>query len=70
MLSGSLFQLVGPWYANACSPYDLVLAVPMVKMLGSDDDLSGRAGVYTFKSSERYFGYEVVSAVWHRESVL
>ena len=30
----------------------------------------GLAGVYTFKSSDRYFGYEVVSAVWHRELIL
>ena len=63
---------MGPWYTNARSPYpyDLVLAVPMVNMFGSDDDLSGRAGVYTFKSSARYFGYAVVSAVWHKESIL
>ena len=30
----TLFQLMGPWYTNARSPYDLVLAVPMVNMLG------------------------------------
>ena len=70
MLPGTLFQLMGPWYTNARSPYDLVLAVLMVNMFGSDDDLSGRAGVYTFKSSDRYFGYAVVSAVWHKESIL
>ena len=46
-----LFQLMGPWYENARSLYNLVLAVLMVNMFGSDDDLSGRAGVYTFKSS-------------------
>ena len=62
--------LMGLWYANASSPYDLVLAVPMVNMFGSNDDVSGRAGVYTFKSSDRYFGYVVVSAVWHKESIL
>ena len=49
--------------------YALVLAVAMINMFGSDDDLRGRAGVYTFKSSDRYFGYAVVNAVWHRESV-
>ena len=53
---------MGPWYTNARSPYDFVLAVLMVNMFGSDDDLSGRAGVYTFKSSDRYFGYAVVNA--------
>ena len=63
MPPGTQFQLMGPWYANARSPYDLVLAVPMVNMFGSDDDLSGRAGVYTFKSSDKYFGYAVVNVV-------
>ena len=47
MPPGTLFQLMGPCYANARSPYDLVLAVTMVNMFGSDDDLSGRAGVLT-----------------------
>ena len=70
MPPGTLFQLIGPWYTNARSPYDFVLAVAMVSMFGSDDDLSGRAGVYTFKSSDRYFGYAVVNAVWHKESIL
>ena len=70
MPPGTLFHLMGPWYANARSPYDLVLAVPMVNTFGSDDDLSGHAGVYTFKSSDRYFGYAVVNAVWHKESIL
>ena len=70
MPSGTLFQLMGPWYTNAHSLYDLVLAVLMVNMFGSNDDLSGRAGVYTFKSSDRYFEYAVVSAVWHKESIL
>ena len=64
---GTLFQLMGPWYTNARSPYDLVLAVPMVNMFGSDDDLSGHAGVYTFKSSDRYFGYVIVKAVWRKK---
>ena len=68
MPPGTLFQLMGSWYTNARSPYDLVLAVLMVHMFESDDDLSGCAGVYTFKSSHRYFGYVVVSAVWHNES--
>ena len=61
---------MGAWYANARSLHNLVLAVVMSSMFESDDDLSGRAGVYTFKSSDRYFGYAVVSAVWHRESIL
>ena len=42
----------------------------MLKIFGSDDERSGLAGVYTFKSSDRYFRYAVVNAVWHRESVL
>ena len=62
---GTVFQLMDPWYANARCLYYLVLAVAMVSMFGSDDDLSGLAGVYTFKSSDRYFGYAVVHAVWH-----
>ena len=70
MSQETLFQLMSPWYVNTRSPYDLVLAVPIVNMFGSDGDLSGRAGVYTFKSSDRYFGYVVVNAVWHRESIL
>ena len=70
MPPGTLFQLMGPWYANARSPYDLVLVVAMVSMLGSDVDISGLAGVYTFKSSDRYFGYAVVNAVWHKDSIL
>ena len=47
MPPGNLFQLMGPWYANARSPYDFAFAVLMVNMFGSDDDLSGRAGVNT-----------------------
>ena len=70
MPPGTMFQLMGPWYANARSPYDLVHAVPMVSMFGSDDNLSGLAGIYTFKSSDRYFGYVEVNAVWHKESIL
>ena len=70
MLPGTLFQLMGPWYENVRSPYDFVLAVLMVNMFASDDDLSGHAGVYTFKSSDIYFGYAVVNAVWHKESTL
>ena len=69
MLPGTLFQLMGSWYTNARSPYYLVLAVPMVNVFGSDDDLNDRAGVYTFKRSDRYFGYAVVNAVWHKESI-
>ena len=30
MLPGTLFQLMGPWYANARCPYDLVLAVALL----------------------------------------
>ena len=63
MPSGTLFQLMGPWYANARSPYDLVLAAAMLRIFGSDNECSGLAGVYTFKSSDRYFGYAVVNAV-------
>ena len=70
MPPGTLFQLMGPWYANARSPYDLVLATAMLRMCGSDDERSGLDGVYTFKSSDRYFVYAVVSAVWHEESIL
>ena len=69
MPTETLFQLMGTWYANACSPYDLVLAVAMVSMFGSDVDISDLAGVYTFKSSDRYLGYAVVNAVWHKESI-
>ena len=45
MPPGTLLQLMGPWYANVRSPYDLVLVVPMVNMFRTDEDLSGRAGV-------------------------
>ena len=47
-----------------------VLAVAMLRIFGSNDEHSGLAGVYTFNSSDRYFGYAVVSAVWHKESIL
>ena len=70
MLPGTLFQLTGPWNANACCPYDLILAAAMLRIFGSDDECSGLASVYTFKSSDRYFGYAVVNAVWHTESIL
>ena len=70
MLPGTLFQFMGPWYANAHCPYDFVLAAAMLKIFGSNDERSGLAGVYTFNSSDRYFGYTVVSAVWHRGSIL
>ena len=49
--------------------YDFVLAVAMLRMFGSDSECSGLAGVYTFKSSDRYFGYAVVNAVWHKEPI-
>ena len=60
----------GPWNPNARCPYDLVLATATQRILGSDDERSGLAGVYTFKSSDRYFGYAIVNAVWHTESIL
>ena len=70
MPPGTLFQLMDPWYTNARCPYDFVLAVAMLRRFGSDDERNGLAGVCTFKSSDRYFEYAVVNAVWHRESVL
>ena len=42
----------------------------MLRIFGSNDERSGLAGFYTFNSSDRYFGYAVVNAVWHRESIL
>ena len=70
MPPGTLFQVMGSWYANARCPYDLVLTAAMLRMFGSDDERSGRAGAYTFNNSDRYFGYAVVNAVWHKESIL
>ena len=70
MLPGTLFQLMDPWYANAGCPYDFVLAAVILRIFGSNDERSGLAGVYTSNSSDRYFGYAVVSAVWHRELIL
>ena len=58
-----------PWYTNARCPYDFVLAAAML-IFGSDDERNGRAGVYTFNSSDKYFGHAVVNAVWHREPIL
>ena len=51
-----------------------VLAAAMLRIFGSNDECSGLAGVYTFNSYYRYyiyryFGYAVVNAVWHRESI-
>ena len=60
-LPGALFQLMGPWYANARCPY----AAAMLRIFGSDDERSALAGVYTFNSSHRYFGYAVVNAAWY-----
>jgi len=34
----------------------------MLRIFGSNDERSGLAGVYTFNSSDRYFGYAVVNA--------
>ena len=62
--------VMGTWYENARCPYDFVLAAVMLRIFGSNDERSGLAGVYTFNSSDRYFGYAVVHAVWHRESIL
>ena len=56
MLPGTLFQFMGPWYANARCPYEFVLAAAMLRIFGSNDECSGLAGVYTFNSSDRYFG--------------
>ena len=70
MLPGTLFQLIGLRYANAHRPYDSVLAAALLKIFGSNDERNGLAGVYIFNSSDRYFGYAVVSAVWHRVSIL
>ena len=47
------------WYANAGCLYDFVLAAATLRIFGSDDEHSGLAGVYTFNSSDRYFGYAV-----------
>ena len=48
----------------------LGLAAAMLRMFGSDNECSGLAGVYTFKSSDRYFGYAAVIAVWHRVNLV
>ena len=50
--------------------YDCILAAAMLRIFGSNDEHSGLAGVHTFNSSDIYFGYAVVNAVWHRESIL
>ena len=70
MPPGTLFQLMGPWKENARCPYDFVLAAAILRIFGSNDEHSGLAGVYTFNSFDRYFGYAVVNAVWHSESNL
>ena len=51
MPPGTLFQLMGPWYANARCPYDLVLAAAMLRIFGSDDERSGLAGVLVYTHS-------------------
>ena len=58
---GTMFQRMGPWYANARCPYDLDLAAATLRIFGSNDERSGLAGVYTFNRSDRYFGYAVVN---------
>ena len=70
MLPGTLFQLMGPWKANVRYSYDFVLAAAMLRIFGSNDERSGLAGVYKFNSSDRYFGYAVVNAVWHRVNLV
>ena len=50
--------------------YDFVLAATMLRIFGYNDERSGLALIYTLNSSDRYFGYAVVNAVWHRESIL
>ena len=62
--------IAGSLVCDFSLPYDLVLVLATLRMFGSDDECSGLAGVYTVKSSERYFGYEVINAVWHIESIL
>ena len=62
--------IVGSMYANVRWPYDLVLVVVTLRMKGTDDERSGFSGVYTVKSSKRYFGNAVVNEVWHIESIL
>ena len=47
MPPGTLFQLLGPWYANTRCPYVLVLVVAMLRMFGSNDDLTVVLLVYT-----------------------
>ena len=42
MPPGTLFQLMGPWYANARCPCVLVLAAATRKIFGSDDERSGQ----------------------------
>ena len=59
----------GSLVGKALCPHDFVLAEAMLRIFGSNDELSGLAGAYTFKSSDRYFGYTVVNAVWHGESI-
>ena len=70
MPPGTLFQLMGTWYANARCPYDLVLAAATLRLFGSDDERSDLAGVYTLNRFDRYIGYVVVNGQWHRESIL
>ena len=43
MLPGTLFQLMGPWYANVRCSYDFVLAAAMLGIFGSNDERSGLA---------------------------
>jgi hypothetical protein len=47
---------MGPWKANARCPNDFVFAAAILRIFGSIDERRGLAGVYTFNSSDRYFG--------------
>ena len=51
MLPGTLFHLMGPWYANARCPYDFVLAAAMLRIFGSNDECSGLLLVYTHSTA-------------------
>ena len=50
---GTLFQLMGPWYANAFCPYNLVLAAATLRIFGSNDEHSGLM-VYTHSTALTY----------------
>ena len=39
MPPGALYQLMGPWQANARYPYDFVLAAVILRIFGSNDQM-------------------------------